>query len=329
MSPVDEGVLHAWLDGALPDEEAARVAQLVREDAAWAEAAAEARGLIANASRVVRALDDGPVGAASVRSVHAAAPARVEARGWRLARRAAALAAVVTVAVVGRAAWRSTAGVAEAPMPPERATAETPLPAATPVRAPEGQASAPAETRVAAAPAPAAVARVAPKPEAVSQAVPDAVPEAVPDAVPDAVRDTKREATAQIVEHVGAARRASVAGMDMVASPAAAPTPLRDAALPLDWMLRAGCVMLLVQWDAEDGLPAAKGEVLVESLPKADGDTLRLSAPMPSQRADGTSVPTRAMLALHRTTGRGVATLVHPDGRVVRRGVVERARRCP
>ena len=54
---VDEGLIHAWLDGELDAAEAARVERLVAEDAEWAAAAAEARGLIAASSRILGALD--------------------------------------------------------------------------------------------------------------------------------------------------------------------------------------------------------------------------------------------------------------------------------
>ena len=54
---VDEGLIHAWLDGELDAAEAARVERLVAEDAEWAAAAAEARGLVAASSRILGALD--------------------------------------------------------------------------------------------------------------------------------------------------------------------------------------------------------------------------------------------------------------------------------
>ncbi|MCE9601749.1 MAG: zf-HC2 domain-containing protein [Gemmatimonadetes bacterium] len=53
----DDGLIHAWLDGELGAEEAARVERLVAEDAEWAAAAAEARGLMAASTRILGALD--------------------------------------------------------------------------------------------------------------------------------------------------------------------------------------------------------------------------------------------------------------------------------
>ena len=58
----DEGTIHAWLDDALDAATAAHVAAHVRDCAECAARVAEARGLIAGASRVVAALDDVPVG---------------------------------------------------------------------------------------------------------------------------------------------------------------------------------------------------------------------------------------------------------------------------
>ena len=61
---IDEGTLHAWLDGALPPDESARVEAHVASCAACGAAAAEARGLVAAASRILTALDDVPGGVA-------------------------------------------------------------------------------------------------------------------------------------------------------------------------------------------------------------------------------------------------------------------------
>ena len=55
---LDEGTIHAWLDDALDGPEASAVAMHVMSCAQCTAAVAEARGLIAGASRVVRALDD-------------------------------------------------------------------------------------------------------------------------------------------------------------------------------------------------------------------------------------------------------------------------------
>ena len=54
----DEGMIHAWLDGALDAPTAAGIAEHVRTCPACTERVAEARGLIAGASRIVASLDD-------------------------------------------------------------------------------------------------------------------------------------------------------------------------------------------------------------------------------------------------------------------------------
>ena len=59
---LDEGTIHAWLDGALDAASAERVAAHVASCEACSALAAEARGLIAGASRVVSALDEVPAG---------------------------------------------------------------------------------------------------------------------------------------------------------------------------------------------------------------------------------------------------------------------------
>ncbi|HKW50032.1 MAG TPA: zf-HC2 domain-containing protein [Gemmatimonadaceae bacterium] len=62
MQHPEEGTIHAWLDGALDAEESARVEEHVAECATCASAVAEARGLVAGASRILAALDDVPSG---------------------------------------------------------------------------------------------------------------------------------------------------------------------------------------------------------------------------------------------------------------------------
>ena len=60
MQHLDEGMIHAWLDGQLPQDEAARVEAHVAECRQCADAVAEARGLIAASSRILLALDSVP-----------------------------------------------------------------------------------------------------------------------------------------------------------------------------------------------------------------------------------------------------------------------------
>ena len=79
MQHLDEGTIHAWLDGALDAEESARVEQHAAECATCAAAVAEARGLIAGASRLLSALDSVP-GGVIPRADSTALPTLAEAR---------------------------------------------------------------------------------------------------------------------------------------------------------------------------------------------------------------------------------------------------------
>lgn len=60
MQHLDEGTIHAWLDGALSADEAGRVEMHVAACETCSDAVAEARGLIAASSRILTALDDVP-----------------------------------------------------------------------------------------------------------------------------------------------------------------------------------------------------------------------------------------------------------------------------
>jgi hypothetical protein len=101
MQHLEEGTIHAWLDGALDDLEAARVARHAEECKECAAMVAEARGLIAGASRIVSSLDvvrGGVIPQASGRDQLAARRGSL----WgmlRLSPPRAAIAATVLVAV--------------------------------------------------------------------------------------------------------------------------------------------------------------------------------------------------------------------------------------
>jgi hypothetical protein len=59
---VDDGTIHAWLDGAFDEVNAHAVSVHVTACATCSAAVAEARGLLAGSSRILRALDDVPAG---------------------------------------------------------------------------------------------------------------------------------------------------------------------------------------------------------------------------------------------------------------------------
>jgi hypothetical protein len=127
---LDEGTAHAWLDGALPPDEAARAAAHVAGCAACAALVAEAQGLLAGASRILGALDEVPGDVVPRARTAAHTAARDAALGAALAAAAAerrtpkarrawyagvplrAAAAVLLVAGLGSVVVRSSARIA-------------------------------------------------------------------------------------------------------------------------------------------------------------------------------------------------------------------------
>lgn len=97
----DDGTIHAWLDGALDPVAASAVATHVESCASCAERAAEARGLIAGASRVVGALDEVPAGSSPAwGSGSAAGRAPGTSSAWRRMRLTPARAAIAATLLV-------------------------------------------------------------------------------------------------------------------------------------------------------------------------------------------------------------------------------------
>lgn len=66
MPHLDEGIIHAWLDGALTDQERTDAEAHAADCEACSAAVAEARGLVAASTRILSALDDVPAGAIPV-----------------------------------------------------------------------------------------------------------------------------------------------------------------------------------------------------------------------------------------------------------------------
>jgi hypothetical protein len=96
----EEGMIHAWLDGELDPQAAGAMAAHVESCASCAARVAEARGLIAGASRVVGALDDAPAALPAWGSGRGGAEGggRPAWRRFRLTPTRAAIAATVLVA---------------------------------------------------------------------------------------------------------------------------------------------------------------------------------------------------------------------------------------
>lgn len=131
MSRPDEGVIHAWLDGELEPAEAARVKRLSETEPEWAAAVAEARGLIAASSRIVRALDAVPGGVIPSGNARAPMAARsFRVRPWMGI--AAGLVLVVGTAYVMRESTQEAFGPPPsppvAPVASQRAATETSAP---------------------------------------------------------------------------------------------------------------------------------------------------------------------------------------------------------
>jgi hypothetical protein len=158
MQHVDEGTIHAWLDGALAPDESRHIEAHVTACGTCSAAVAEARGLIAAASRILTSLDDVPAGVipgrervatgadqlAALRARHAASRT-VRRPWWRQPRFAAAAGLLIVAAGTARVMTSggrmpaesvafdavSRAAVADSPSPSPSA-APAPLPGAPP-----------------------------------------------------------------------------------------------------------------------------------------------------------------------------------------------------
>jgi hypothetical protein len=142
MQHLDEGTIHAWLDGALPADEAESVAKHVDECRDCAAMVAEARGMIAAAANIISSLDHvrGGVIPAST-PTPAVAGQHSLWRRLRLTPARAALAATLLVAVaslltVRRVSEPGAAGVATSESKPLPVTATSGLPVPSPAPAP-------------------------------------------------------------------------------------------------------------------------------------------------------------------------------------------------
>jgi hypothetical protein len=115
MQHPEEGTIHAWLDGALPATEASALESHVATCAECEARVAEARGLIAASSRIVRHLDAVPANVIPV------APRKRRLVSWRNPW-IAAIAAVLILAVRGYLNRPGVDGLRE--VPPSPSTSE-------------------------------------------------------------------------------------------------------------------------------------------------------------------------------------------------------------
>ncbi len=134
----DDGTIHAWLDGALDADEAARISAHVSTCGACAELVAEARGLIAGASRVISQLDDAP--APHMRATVSDEVTRASL--WRTMRVTPARASIAAVLVitVGVVMTQRSATKNLSPAPQTSAVADShPTVSAAPASPPDAQ----------------------------------------------------------------------------------------------------------------------------------------------------------------------------------------------
>ena len=101
MQHLDEGTIHAWLDGELTPAERAGAESHVAECAECAAAVAEARGFIAASSRILTALDSVPGGVLPAAST-ASVPRPAAHRRFMMSRTWMAVAAVLVLSTVTR-----------------------------------------------------------------------------------------------------------------------------------------------------------------------------------------------------------------------------------
>ena len=109
MNHLDEGTIHAWLDGAVDATRAREIEAHLAQCPACSSAIAEARGFVAGASRILNALDDVPAGVTPRRAV---APTRQ----WRASRWVTSIAAALVLAI-GITTWNRGAVRDQLPLP--------------------------------------------------------------------------------------------------------------------------------------------------------------------------------------------------------------------
>jgi len=145
MNHIDEGTIHAWLDGALAPDESTRIDAHVQACASCAAAVAEARGLIAASSRILSALDSVPRGVLPGAPRDADPLADIRRRAgtpkpaWWRNRQVLAAASVIFVAGAATVAWQGWNAVNRLPAAEPRVVVmdDSAMPAAPAAELPE------------------------------------------------------------------------------------------------------------------------------------------------------------------------------------------------
>lgn len=223
MQHPDEGTIHAWLDGALSDEESKAIESHVIECGECAAAVAEARGLIAASSRIVSALDVVPGGV-----IPAARPRRA---AWYTNTQLRAAAAIIVVAGASLLVMRN--GRHEAVMQQSRPMIAA-APAATSAVADEKPAEAERAAAQTVAPLSPKTERIASKAEAGSrrensnkQVAADQISPAVPPPSPTAVIAIETGASAARAAEPQRALFGKVSGVAVIAADSPELRPVR------------------------------------------------------------------------------------------------------
>ena len=192
MQHLDEGTIHAWLDGALSQTESDDIAHHVAGCALCPEQVAAARGVIAGASRVVSSLD-------VIRGNVIPATQNAPRSLWRrlhLTPGRAALAASILVAASTMLAVRHDT-------PEKKVISPTTFDQAAPASVPQTVTAAPRMETVAATPRPHSRAH-----SAVSATPAAAAPAPIPNVAPPIAQQLDQVVTAQSAAKVAVARRA-------------------------------------------------------------------------------------------------------------------------
>jgi hypothetical protein len=279
----DDGQIHAWLDGALGAASSAVVEAHVISCADCTMRVAEARGLIAGASRVVRMLDETP--APSLRSVAVRAPEPSLWRAMRVTPARASIAAALVVAV----------GIT---LTREHVATESPL-------APRDSAVVAVAPQAVAAPAPAsrpdsvlnsAVVKKLAK-EAPPRSVEAAAGVAIP-TPPPSTAATSPELNMAPARRVAAARDSARLSEVVVTS---APADKVSARVPMAVAPGAGCYRIET---ADGSKPVWQGIALPLDVSLASA-VASYAPPPPSAAADAVGEARYSILSLHAGTAVG------------------------
>ena len=311
MTHLDEGTIHAWLDGALDAEQSRAVESHVQGCRQCGDAVAEARGLVAASTRILGALDDAPARVIPAQP----SPATKRRPMWRAAPWVTGIAAVLVAAVVLRTGQSPRNAPQEAVASARLAdrAVETALPAPPTVSAQKATPAATAPVgRVASAPSAGAGVsnQVRPAPAAVGSVAGATAPQDQPSAV------ASRSERAFVGEEARASRRAT----DL----ASESRERRDAAASrATEQMQQQVVAAPPSALAAPAAPAPAPTCYVVNLPgqveaRASQFTASAARQRAAQRSDATAAPAAAMAERGASTIVRLDTLAAPIGRVLR-----------